>query len=140
MDIDKIKIIFSAIVSGIAGLFGGWTLGLTCVLWCMFIDFSMGVINATVFKTSLKTDSGRLSSNEIFKGLLKKCVLLSFIILGYQIDRAFSFTYVKDALCIAVTIGELTSIIENAKLMGVKVPEVLSDLVDVLSSKQNEIK
>lgn len=140
MYIDTPKGFVSTVIGVIGGFvtsaFGGWSLALSCVLWCMAIDFITAMINAIFFKNSDKTISGTLSSSVFFVGLVKKMVMLSFIVLGNQIDVAYNMTYVKDALCLAITVGELTSIIENAKLMGIKIPKPLADIVDVLNSKQ----
>lgn len=140
MYLDTPKGFYFSLVVVIGGFvtsaFGGWSLALTCVLWCMGVDFITAIVNAIFFKSSNKTASGTLSSSVFFVGLVKKMAMLSFIVLGHQIDIAYGMSYIKDALCLAITVGELTSIIENAKLMGIKVPKPLADVVDVLNSKQ----
>ena len=47
-------------------------------------------------------------------------------------------TYIRDAVCIAFIANETISIIENAGLMGVPIPAVLTKAIDVLKNKNNE--
>ena len=64
---------------------------------------------------------------------------LIFVGIGYQIDLLIGTTYLKDCICIAFIANELISIIENAGLMGIPIPKVLSNAVDVLKVKAKEI-
>ena len=47
-------------------------------------------------------------------------------------------SYIRDAVCIAFIANETISIIENAGLMGVPIPAVLTKAIDVLKNKNNE--
>ena len=46
--------------------------------------------------------------------------------------------YVRDAVIIALCGNELISIIENAGLMGVPIPQKLEEAIEVLSRKGEE--
>ena len=48
-------------------------------------------------------------------------------------------TNIKYCICISFIANELISIIENAGLMGIPIPKVLSNAVDVLKVKEKEI-
>lgn len=116
----------------IASLFGGWTASLTTLLIFMGIDYVTGLIVAGVFHMSPKTETGALESRAGFKGLIRKFMILLFVLIGYRLDVAVGTTYIRDAVCIAFIANELLSIIENAGLMGIPIPPVISQGIDIL--------
>lgn len=124
-----------AIGGFIASLFGGWTASLTTLLIFMGIDYISGLVVAGVFHASTKTETGALESRAGFKGLIKKLMTLLFVLIGYRLDIAVGTTYIKDAVCIAFMANELISIVENAGLMGLPVPAVLTNAIDLLKKK-----
>lgn len=124
-----------AIGSGIAYLFGGWSSSVETLLIFMLIDYISGLVVAGVFHKSTKTASGALSSKTCWQGLAKKCMTLVFVIVGNRLDIMLGSSYVRDAICIAFVVNELISIIENAKLMGIKIPPVLDKAIDLLNGK-----
>ena len=131
---NLICMIFGAIGSFIASLFGGWSAGLTTLLIFMLIDYVTGLVCAGVFHKSQKTQSGALESRAGFKGLCRKGTILLIVLVGYRMDIAIGTTYIKDAVCIAFIANETISIIENAGLMGVPIPAVLTKAIDVLKN------
>ena len=116
----------------IASIFGGWSSAMTTLCIFMGIDFLSGLVVAGLFHNSSKTESGTLSSKAGFRGLAKKCMILLFVLIGARIDVTLGITYAKDAVCIAFIVNELISITENAGLMGIPVPEVISKAIDML--------
>lgn len=121
--------------SFIASLFGGWTASLTTLLIFMGIDYASGLIVAGVFHNSPKTETGTLESRAGLKGLIRKGTMLLFVLIGYRLDVAVGTSYIRDAICIAFMANELLSIIENAGLMGVPIPSVITNAVDILKKK-----
>ena len=126
---------FGVIGSLLASLFGGWSAGLTTLLIFMLIDYVTGLICAGVFHKSQKTQSGSLESRAGFKGLCRKGTILLIVLVGYRLDIAIGTTYIRDAVCIAFIANETISIIENAGLMGVPIPAVLTKAIEVLKNK-----
>lgn len=124
----------------IASIFGGWTASLTTLLIFMGIDYVSGLIVAGVFHNSPKTETGTLESRAGLKGLFRKCMILLFVMIGYRLDVAVGTTYIKDAVCIAFMANELLSIVENAGLMGLPIPAVITNAIDVLKNRGNETK
>ena len=122
--------------SFIASLFGGWTASLTTLLIFMMIDYVSGLIVAGVFHNSPKTETGALESRAGFKGLIRKFMILLFVLIGYRLDVAVGTTYIKDAVCIAFIANELLSIVENAGLMGIPIPAVITNAIDILKKKE----
>jgi amidophosphoribosyltransferase len=47
-------------------------------------------------------------------------------------------TYIRDAVCIAFIINELISIVENAGLMGIPIPTVITKSIELLKQKGDE--
>lgn len=119
-----------------ASLFGGWTASLTTLLIFMGIDYLSGLIVAGVFHNSPKTATGTLESRAGFKGLIRKAMVLVFVLIGYRLDVAVGTTYIRDAVCIAFIANELISIIENAGLMGIPVPDVITNGIDLLKNHE----
>ena len=126
--------------SVVASLFGGWTAAMTTLLIFMVIDYVSGFLCASVFHQSPKTESGGLESRAGYKGLCRKGMILLFVLIGYRLDLALGSTYIKDAVCIGFMCNELISIVENAGLMGLPIPGVISKTIDILTEKESEVK
>ena len=126
--------------SVIASAFGGWSASLTTLLIFMLIDYLTGIVVAGVFHKSTKTANGGLESKAGMKGLFRKCTVLLFVLIGYRLDIAVGTTYIRDAVCIAFMVNELISIVENAGLMGLPIPSVITNAIEVLKQKGNTKK
>lgn len=121
--------------SAIASAFGGWTGAMTTLIIFMAVDYLSGLIVAGVFHRSAKTDSGALNSYVGFKGLCKKGMMLLVVLVAARLDMLLGINYVRDVACIGLIANELISILENAGLMGVPIPKVLSKAIEVLQDK-----
>ncbi len=122
----------------IASLFGGWDAALITLLMFMVIDYVSGLIVAGVFHNSNKTETGTLESKAGWKGLCRKCMTLLFVLIAYRLDLALGVTYIRDAVIIGFMANELISIVENAGLMGLPLPAVITKAIDVLTKKATE--
>lgn len=131
-----VKNIFVTVIgilgSAVTSIFGGWSAAMTTLITVMAIDYLTGLITAGVFHKSTKTDSGTLESRAGFKGLCRKGVMLLVVLVACRLDLTLSTTYIKDAVIIAFIANETISIIENAGLMGVPIPDTIKNAVDVL--------
>jgi toxin secretion/phage lysis holin len=123
---------------GIAALFGGWTSAMTTLVIFMVIDYATGIIVAGVFQRSGKSKSGALESRAGFKGLCRKGMILLILLVACRLDLMLGTGYIKDCVCIAFVVNETLSIIENAGLMGVPIPQVLIKAIDVLKAKEEK--
>lgn len=124
-----------AVGSGIAVLFGGWDTGLVSLLIFMGLDYVSGLVVAGVFHKSNKTDTGSLESKAGWKGLCRKCMTLVFVLVAYRLDLVIGTNYIRDAVIIAFIANELISLVENAGLMGVPLPAVITKAIDILQKK-----
>ena len=122
--------------SGISALFGGWTSAMTTLIIFMCIDYVTGIVVAGVFKRSSKSKTGALESKAGFKGLCRKGMVLLVLLVACQLDRLMGTAYIKDAVCIAFCVNETLSIIENAGIMGVPIPGIITKAIDILKKKE----
>ena len=125
--------VFTAIITN---CFGGWSGAMTTLLIFMAIDYITGIVVATVFKKSGKSATGGLESRAGWKRLCKKGVTLLIVLVAYRLDLLIGTSYIKDAVVIAFCTNELISIVENAGLMGVPIPDTITKTIDVL--KRND--
>ena len=121
--------------SGVASLFGGWGAALSGLVLFMAIDFAMGLTVAGVFKRSKKTDGGALESRAGWKGLCRKVYTLALVLVAHWLDIITGTSYIRDAVCIGFIANEAISILENAGLMGIPIPSVMSKAIEVLRDK-----
>jgi toxin secretion/phage lysis holin len=119
----------------IASLFGGWNASLTTLIIFMGIDYITGLIVAGVFHNSEKTENGTLESLAGWKGLCRKGVTLLVVLVACRLDMAIGSNFIRDAAVIAFIANETISIIENAGLMGIPIPEVIISAIEVLKKK-----
>ena len=135
----NIKTIFMTVTgvlgSLISGLFGGWSTAMNTLLIFMAIDFLTGLTVAGVFHKSKKTNQGGLESRAGFKGLVRKGMILLIVLIGSQLDLVMGTNHIRDAVVIAFIVNETISILENAGLMGIPMPDILVKSVEVLKAK-----
>lgn len=127
-----------AVGSLITDLLGGWNGAMTTLLIFMIIDYFTGLAVAGIFSKSMKTETGKLNSAVGFKGICKKCMIFVFVIIGHQLDILLQIDYVQNLVIISFIANELLSIVENAGLMGVPVPAVISKAIDLLNRKESD--
>lgn len=124
--------------SAIAAAFGGWDQALITLIIFMVIDYISGLAVAGIFHNSKKSENGTLESRAGWKGLCRKCVTLMFVLIAYRLDLAIGVNYIRNAVIIGFMANELISIVENAGLMGIPLPGVISKAIDILTNKQEE--
>ena len=136
----KLCTMVGMIGSFMASWFGGWDTGLATLVAFMCIDYVSGLVVAGVFHKSNKTKNGALESLAGWKGLCRKCMTLLFVLIAYRLDLAIGTTYIRDAVVIGFMANELISIVENAGLMGLPLPAVLTKAIEVLTKKAEAYK
>lgn len=142
-NISTIKVtVLSAIgVTGafISTLLGGWDTALATLVIFMAIDFAAGIVVAGVFRKSGKSEKGSLDSRASAKGLCKKGMMLLIVLIAVRLDILIGTGYIREAAIIAFVVNELLSIIENAGLMGVPIPSVITKAIDILQDKSEGV-
>ena len=127
--------VFGLVGGFIASAFGGWSAGLLTLLIFMAIDYLSGLIVAGVFHNSPKSEGGALESLAGWKGLVRKGMTLLIVLIGARLDILLGLMYIRDAVTIAFIVNELLSILENAGLMGVPIPKVLENAIELLRER-----
>lgn len=135
----KILTVIGAVGSVLASLFGGWDASLQTLIIFMGIDWvTGGILLPAVFKKSPNSENGAMESRAGWKGLCRKGMTLLFILIAARLDLLMGSNYLRDAVCIAFIANEALSILENAGLMGMPLPEILRKAIDVLEKKSAE--
>jgi len=128
-------------IGGIAKMIGGLDHMLRALIVFMAIDFITGWLAAVVFKSSKKTETGRLSSAVGFRGLIKKGCILLMIIVAVHLDGLLGTNNLtRDAAIVAFSINELLSILENMGSMGVILPDALTNALELLGKSREDKK
>ena len=127
-----------------AGAVASFFCGLPPIMWVlmavMTIDYITG-LTCGWMGVSPKTENGGLSSKEAFKGLLRKALIILVVLLAALLDYAVSmsadieFAAVAGATCLWFIASEGMSILENASLMGVKIPKILLQALELFKGK-----
>ena len=127
--------------SAIAAAFGGWDQALVTLVIFMVIDYLSGLIVAGIFHNSRKTENGALESRAGWKGLCRKAMTLFYVLIAAQLDSLLGIDYARDVVCVGFIANETLSIVENAGLMGIPLPEGIKRAVDVLkTSAESKMK
>lgn len=136
-------------VAAAAGAVASFFCGLPPIIWILLavitLDYVTGIICGIMGK-SPKTENGGLSSREAFNGLLKKTLILFVVLLAALLDHAVSvsadveFAAVSGATCLWFIASEGMSILENAAAMGVPIPKLLLNMLELFKAKGGESK
>lgn len=122
-----IKMIFSAIMSALSYLFGGFDGLLIALLFCIVADYITGVLAALYEK--------KLNSQVGFKGIIKKVVILIIVALSVEISTITGADSIRDLVICFYIANEGISILENAGRMDVPFLSKLKELLEQLKDK-----
>lgn len=133
---EMICIAAGVLGSGFASVFGGWDAAIVTLVVFMAMDYVTGMLVAGVFKRSPKTEGGGLESRAGWKGLIRKGVTLLVVVVAARLDLLVGDqSFIRDGVVIAFLVNETLSIVENAGLMGVPIPQVLVKAIEVLKQR-----
>ena len=122
----------------VAQALGGWDNAIITLIIFMVVDYAMGIVVAAVFKKSEKTANGGLSSRVCWIGLARKVITLLLVVVANRLDLLVGTDYIRNGVIIGFCASELISICENAGLMGVPLPSVITKAIDILKSKSED--
>ncbi len=124
-------------ISGAAGALIGFLYGeiiglFIAMIALMALDYITGIFCAVSTKT--------LSSETGFRGLVKKLVILVIIAVGHLVDAYIIGTgsAFMTAVILFFAANEGISILENAALLGLPVPEKLRNALEQLKDKEDD--
>jgi toxin secretion/phage lysis holin len=140
MDIwNKAVKALATIGGAIAGIFGEWSMLMTVLATAMVLDYISGVLVAA-FGKSLKTEGGHLDSKVGFVGLAKKALIIMIVLLATLLDKALgtnAMVFQTATVCYYIA-NEGISVVENAGLMGLPVPDVVKRALEQMKEKKGE--
>lgn len=115
-----------AVLCSIANHFlGGWDLALKTLILFMALDYVLGILCGR--------KNEKLSSKRAFDGILKKVAILTVVAVGVSLDGIISGDGWLRSLVLFFYIGlEGISILENASVLGVPIPDKLRDALEQL--------
>ena len=124
--------------SMIISLLGGWDVPMQALIICMIIDYLSGLAVAVIFHKSKKSENGALNSRSGLKGLCMKCMILLIIVAIVQVGKVLNVDWLRNATIIGFISNEFISIVENAGLMGMRLPKPVYKAIDILNDKEKE--
>lgn len=130
-----VSIVTGTIGSLLINLIGKPTDDILTLIILMVIDLVVGFLISAIWQKSSKTDSGKLSSHVMFKGIVKKFLTLVIVVIAYQLDILLAMNVIRHIVIIAFIIEEILSIIENIAITGIKIPTIISKALDVLEKE-----
>lgn len=135
---QSISAVFGIIGGAVAAAFGGFDGVLVTLMIFMGLDYLSGIVVAGVFHNSEKSKTGTLSSKAGFKGLFRKGMILMLVLAAVRLDLMLGTEYLRSAVCMGFALNELISMVENAGLMGLPIPEALVKAIEILQAKTDE--
>jgi len=134
---DKIIKGIAAVGGAVAGIFGEWSALMTILAAVMVLDYISGVLVA-ISGNSLKTEGGHLDSKVGFIGLAKKAFILVIVLMATLLDKALgaeAMVFQTATVCYYIA-NEGISVVENAGLMGLPVPDVVKRALEQMKEKK----
>lgn len=128
---EYFKYFIMMIGAGISWLFGAWDIPIIFLVIVMILDYITGVLKAKINK--------ELSSEIGLKGIARKFLILAIVMIAVLMDRLLNTgTWVFRSLaCYFYIANEALSILENAVILGLKVPENLKNALIQLQDKKD---
>lgn len=112
---------------------GGKPLEPLVILFVLMVtDYFTGIVCA-MLKKSEKSENGGLSSMCGFDGLLKKMAILAMVVCGHAMDMIFKTDgeLLRNGTALFYSLNEALSICENFVLIGIPVPDIIRDRLEV---------
>ena len=124
-----IQLIFSGAGAYIGYFLGGWDGFLYALVAFVAVDYLTGVMVAILER--------RLSSDVGFRGIFKKVMIFTLVAVAHTIDSQIlgDGSAVRTAVIFFYLSNEGISILENATIIGLPIPQKLQDALAHLSSK-----
>lgn len=132
-----VSITIGTIGSLLINLIGKPTDDLIILIVLMIIDLIVGFLISAIWQKSSKTDSGKLSSTVMFKGITKKFFTLVIVVIAFQLDKLLVMNVIRHIVIISYIVEEILSITENIAITGIKIPRIVTKALDVLEKEVN---
>ena len=123
-----IKLVLASVVAVLLALLGGWDKGIQILLIFVALDIASGVFRAIIQK--------KVSSNETYKGGLRKILIFVVVAIGTQVDRFAETNLVRNMVIAYYVASEALSVLENVVASGVPVPPALKKILAALGAEK----
>lgn len=134
---NYIKTFLIGILTFITMGLGGMDTILRVLIILMLVDYLLGLICA-ICGYSKKSKNGGLSSSAGFIGLVKKSGYFLLILIANELDLMMSSTIIRSSVIVFFSVNELISIIEHTGVLGLPIPPIFYQVIDILKEGQNE--
>ncbi len=123
---------FAGIGAVLVWFFGGADGLIVALIAFTCMDYFTGIIAAGI--------QHQISSRVGFKGIAKKVVIFVLVGIAHVIDKQFlgQTAVLRDAIVLFFCANEGMSILENADVIGVPIPEKLRELFLQMKNKQHD--
>lgn len=122
----------------ISAILGGFDYLIYVLILVIVCDYVSGILAAALFQKSPKSTNGGLDSNAGFKGLVKKCMIILCVAIAAGVDHIINGEIFRNMVIIGFIVNELISFLENLSLMGVKYPEVMNRMLNMLNERSEK--
>ena len=124
--IDAAQYAFAALGGAVGAVMGGFDGFLYALIVFVVVDYLTGVMAAVLNK--------KLSSEVGFHGIFKKVVIFALVAVGHIVDAYViqNGSVIRTAVIFFYLSNEGISILENASVLGLPVPQKLKDVLEQL--------
>ncbi len=127
-----IQLVFSGVGAYLGYFLGGWDGFLYALVAFVAVDYLTGVMVA-ILERKLSSDIG-------FRGIFKKVMIFALVAVAHTIDSQIlgDGSAIRTAVIFFYISNEGISILENAAIIGLPIPQKLQDVLAQLSTKTKE--
>ena len=124
--IEAAQYAFAALGGAVGAVMGGFDGFLYALIVVVVVDYLTGVMAAVLNK--------KLSSEVGFHGIFKKVVIFALVAVGHIVDAYViqNGSVIRTAVIFFYLSNEGISILENASVLGLPVPQKLKDVLEQL--------
>lgn len=130
--IEAAQYAFAALGGAVGAVMGGFDGFLYALIVFVVVDYLTGVMVAVLNK--------KLSSEVGFHGIFKKVVIFALVAVGHIVDAYViqNGSVIRTAVIFFYLSNEGISILENASVLGLPVPQKLKDVLEQLKDGKEE--
>lgn len=134
------KIGFAAFSGAFFSVMGGNDAIFIALLFCLIVDFTTGLIKGLMMKSE-KSDSGAINSTVMFRGGMKKVLVLIIVAFSHQFDQSIGIVGVdiRNMVVMYFIAVEGLSILENVGQCGVPLPGFLTKVLERVKDSNNDL-
>ena len=121
------------------GLMGGWDSTLRLLVAMMGLDYVSGLLVGCLGRSPLSR-TGCVDSRASFAGLMKKGLILMVLAVAAQLDTTMEGSFVRATTAWFYIVSEAISVLENAAIAGIPMPEKLLRVLGVAKTAEEPLQ